>query len=107
MKTMDECVHFLVDSDIPYAEAKANVKYLDKKLKVVKAQALLKIGSVDKRSVAEKQAIAEASPEHLEALEEYKNSVLDMEILGTQRETINIRVDIWRTKSADRRRGNI
>jgi len=104
MKTMDECVQFLVDSDIPYAESKANVKYLDKKLKVVKAQALLKVGT---GSVAEKQAIAEASPEHLEALEEYKNSVLDMEILGTQRETINIRVDIWRTRSADRRRGNI
>jgi len=103
-QTIDECIDFLVASDIPYAEAKGKVKYLDKKLKVIKAQQLLKVGQ---GSVAEKQAIAEASDEHIEALEEYKDSVLDMETLGTQRETINIRVEIWRTRSADRRKGNI
>ena len=103
MKTMDECVEFLCESDQPFADAKARVKYLDKKLKVVKARALLEATG----SVAEKQAKAEVSQDHLDALEEYRNAVLDMETLGTERETINIRVEIWRTKCANSRKGNV
>ena len=103
MKTMDECVEFLCESDLLYAESKATVKYLDKKLKVIKAQSFLK----QTGSVAEKTAQAEASDEHIKALDEYKDSVLDMETLGVQRETINIRIEIWRTRSANSRKGNI
>lgn len=103
MKTMDECVEFLCDSDHPYAEAKAKVRYLDKKLKVIKATAFLNATGTGEVRKAE----AEVSDEHQKSLEEYKDAVLDMEILGVERETINIRVEIWRTKSANQRKGNI
>jgi len=103
MKTMDECVEFLCESDNPYGDAKGNVRYLEKKLKVVKATAFLAAeGSVELR-----KAISEVSDEHQAALEDYRNACLDMETLGVQRETINIRIEIWRTKSANSRKGNI
>ena len=103
MKTMDECVEFLCASDGPYAEAKAKVKYLDKKLKVIKAQAFL----AAKGTGEVRKAESEVSDLHAEALEEYKDACLDMETLGVERETINIRIEIWRTKSANSRKGNI
>ena len=103
MKTMDECVEFLCASDGPYADAKAKVKYLDKKLKVIKAQAFL----AAKGTGEVRKAESEVSVLHLEALEEYKDACLDMETLGVERETINIRIEIWRTKSANSRKGNI
>lgn len=103
MKTMDECIEFLCASDVPYGDAKGKVKYLEKKLKVIKAQAFLKAeGTVEQR-----KAISEIDPDHLASIEEYKDACLDMETLGVQRETINIRVEIWRTKSANQRKGNI
>ena len=103
MKTMDECIEFLCASDQPYADAKAKVKYLEKKLKVVKASAFLAAtGTGEVR-----KATSEVDPLHKEALEEYKDACLDMETLGVQRETINIRIEIWRTKSANSRKGNI
>jgi len=100
---MDECVEFLCASDIPYAEAKAKVKYLDKKLKVVKAQAFLSADG----TMAEKDAKSRVDQSYQDAVEEYKDAVLDMETLGVERETINIRVEIWRTRSANSRKGNI
>jgi len=103
MKTMDECIEFLCSSDQPYADAKAKVKYLDKKLKVIKAQAFLNASGTGEVRKAE----SEVSNEHQDALEDYKNSVLDMETLGVERETIFIRIEIWRTKSANQRKGNI
>ena len=103
MKTMDECVEFLCESDIPYADAKAKVKYLDKKLKVIKAHAFLKADGTGEV----RKAMSEVDPAHIEALEDYKNACLDMETLGVERETINIRIEIWRTKSANSRKGNI
>jgi|ETNvirome_6_1000_1030641.scaffolds.fasta_scaffold46252_2 hypothetical protein len=102
-KNMDQCIDFLCESDIPYGEAKGRVKYLDKKLKVIKAQAFLKAEGTGEQ----RKAISEIDPDHLAALEEYKNACLDMETLGVQRETINIRVEIWRTNSANQRKGNI
>lgn len=103
MKTMDECVEFLCASDGPYAEAKAKVKYLDKKLKVVKAQAFLNATG----TMAEKDAKSRVDDTYKDSLEEYKDACLDMETMGVERETINIRVEIWRTKSANQRKGNI
>ena len=103
IKTMDKCVNFLCFSDQPYAEAKAKVRYLDKRLKVIKAQAFLNAKGTGEVRKAE----SEVSQDHQDALEEYKDAVLDMEIMGVERETINIRVEIWRTKSANQRKGNI
>ena len=103
MKTMEQCVMFLAESDQLYAESKAKVKYLDKKLKVVKAHAFLK----SEGTIAEREAKAYTDDAYKDCLEEYKNACLDMETLGVERETINVRVEIWRTKSANQRRGNI
>ncbi len=103
MKSMDECVEFLCASDQHYADAKAKVKYLEKKLKVIKAQAFLNASGTGEVRKAE----SEVSVDHMQALEEYKDAVLDMETLGVERETINIRIEIWRTKSANSRKGNI
>lgn len=101
--TMDECIEYLCTSDEHYAEAKAKVKYLDKKLKVVKAKAFLSAEG----SVAVRDAISRSSIGYTEALEEYGDAVLDMETMGVKRETIFIRIEIWRTKSANTRKGNI
>lgn len=103
MKSMDECVEFLCASDGPYADAKAKVKYLDKKLKVVKAQAFLGAEG----TVGERDARSRVSGSYQACLEEYRDAVLTMETMGVERETINIRIEIWRTKSANSRKGNI
>jgi hypothetical protein len=103
MKSMDECVEFLCESDQMFADAKAKVKYLEKKLKVIKARAFLDASGTGEVRKAE----SEVAQTHLDALEEYRNAVLDMETLGVERETINIRIEIWRTKSANTRKGNI
>lgn len=101
--TIEECVDYLCASDEPYADAKAKVKYLDKKLKVVKAQAFLNSDG----TMAEKDAKSRVAQTYKDELENYRNAVLDMETLGVKRETINIRVEIWRTRSANSRKGNI
>ena len=102
-KNIDKCVQYLWESDQQFAEAKANVKYLDKKLKVIKAQAFLN----SKGTGEVRKAESEVSEAHQQTLEEYKDSVLEMEIMGVRRETMNIRVEVWRTKSANQRKGNI
>ena len=101
--TVDKCVEFLWESDQPFADAKAKVKYLDKKLKVIKAQAYLNADGTGQ----DKKAKSEVDQVHQDALQEYKEAVLDMETLGVRRETINIRVEVWRTKSANQRKGNV
>ena len=101
--TTDECIDYLCASDEHYANAKAKVKYLDKKLKVIKAKSFLDAEG----SVAVRDAMSRSSNEYVEAIEEYKDAVLDMETMGVKRETIFIRIEIWRTKSANSRKGNI
>ena len=103
MDDMDDCIKYLWESDQPYADAKAKVRYLDKKLKVVKATAFLKAKGTGEVRKAE----SEVDPLHLDALEEYREACLVMETNGVRRETINIRVEVWRTRSANSRKGNV
>jgi len=93
----------MLETDQAYAEARAQVKYLDKRLKVVKSHALLNASG----TVAEKEAESYTSAEYQEALKQYKNAVLDMETMGVKRETIALKIEVWRTRSANRRTGNI
>ena len=60
-----------------------------------------------KGTVAERTAKADTSAVVLAAWEEHHNAVADYATLQTQLKAAELRIEVWRSQSANQRRGNI
>ncbi len=98
---MWKCHSFLAKTDRPYAEAVANKVRLDRKIKATLA--FLKQQSNEK-SVGAKETEAYASHEYQTAMEEEFEAVKALELLKAQRSSATLKIDIWRSLEASRRR---
>lgn len=98
---MWRCHRFLAGSDTTYAEAIAERGRCDKRLKAVVA--LLKQQSNEK-SQAAKETDAYASQGYAEAVQEEFEAVKTLEVLKAQRSSATLKIDIWRSLEASRRR---
>ena len=97
-----EALTYLAQTDEDSAKAKARMKGLEYKIKIVLAQQqLIATGS----SATEKKAKAEASQAYIEITETYENAVLDYETLNAKRSTQVARFEWCRSINANRRMG--
>lgn len=100
-KRAEQAIHNLASTDEPYAAAKAQVKGLEHRLKIIKAQAFLEAQG----TVAEREARAQTDRAFVKMVDEYQNAVLEMETLGAKRKREELILEFWRSVNANRRVG--
>lgn len=103
-ESIERALNYLRDSSKQYADAKARMKFLEQKRKSLKAAAFLEAqGS----NVAERESKAYMDSEYLDCLNDYKQAVYDAELMSAERSAAELRIEVWRSLSANNRRGNI
>ena len=100
---MEEAVEYLVDTDEPCAQFRADHARAEFKAKSVRN--VLFNGSMG--TVAERNAKAETSKAYLDAKEEEFENFFQYEKMKNKRITETIVVDTWRSLNAGRNKGNI
>ena len=101
---IEKAVLYLTESAKPYAEWKANMKWLEQKRKTVRSTVALKQNA---KSNTESLTRAEASTEYSDILGEYKDSVYHFALIESYRKAAELKIEIWRSLNANNRKGNI
>ena len=99
-----DALRYLARTEDDYAKAKATRIYLEETQRTVRAT--LFVGAEGK-SVAEREAVALSQPEYRDHCEKLRDAVYDEEILRAKRLRYELSIEVWRTKEASRRRGNV
>lgn len=100
---LTKALTLLAQTDEGAARLRGRVLALEKKEKTVLAEEFLKHSG----TMAEKEARARTSEAFRNWLAEYEDAVLDFEVLKVERSHEELVVEVWRTDSANKRRGNI
>lgn len=103
MRDVEKAIDYLVATDEEAARAKALMSFIEDKKKTVKATEMVKKDG----SIAAREMEAIASGAYLEVCEEYRDAVYDYELLRNRRKSAELVVEVWRTESANQRRGNV
>lgn len=98
---VETALRYLAESDLPAAEAKADMERREAKCKSVKQTIFLH----SEGTVAERTAIADTHQGTLDAQAEYFESVSVYQHFANKRETERILIDLYRTICANRRKG--
>jgi hypothetical protein len=99
-----DALRYLARTEDDYAKAKATRIYLEETQRTVRAT--LFVGAEGK-SVAEREAKALSATEYSEHCAKLRDAVYDEEILRAKRLRYELSIEVWRTKEASRRRGNV
>lgn len=94
---------YLAETDVPHARTKALAKALEHNLKVVRSIEFIQAEG----TVAEREAISYASKAYKDKVEEWQNAVADYEIMDNKRQRAILTIEMYRTVSANQRKGNI
>ena len=100
----EKALNYLAKTDEEFARAKAMVKYLEHKRKTIKAEAYLRAPG---NTINERESNAYCCQEMRDFLEEYKDAVYDEQILASKRKSAELAIEVWRSKNANRRTGNV
>ena len=95
-KTVEEDLQYLAKTDERYAELKAGVEHMKNILKSVK-------GSF----VSKATEAFYAGKDYIDVRDRMKTVYQEFFTLETKRQTAILRIDVWRTLEATRRKGNI
>jgi hypothetical protein len=95
-----EAINFMIKNAKAYAEAKANVTYLEQYRKSKKA---LLFASALGNTIADKEAYAYSHPEYIELLDGLKEAVAEAERLRWMLVAAQARIDVWRSQEASNR----
>ena len=99
----EKALEYLVKTDEQAAALKAAVEALNEKRRMTRSVEFLKAQG----SAAERTETAYASEAYLQAVEDYENAVADYEVVRNRRQTAAIMIDMYRTESANQRKGNV
>lgn len=83
-----------------HAKARAAYEYAEKRLKIVLANAQLK---ADGKTVGEREANAQTSPEYEAALKSFRMIAEAYYVARDQRDAASAVIDAWRTQQSDMR----
>ena len=100
---LSEDLNTLSETDDTAAEAK--VEELRSKYLMERTEYIEKLGAVG--TVAEREAKAKTSQKYMKAEETYLTAMTNNEKLKAKRASAAIRIEVWRSKNANRRTGNI
>ena len=102
-KEVAQALKYLQDTDHSCAQAAALKSYLDSKEKTILAMTFLDSTG----TVAEREARSRTGATYLEWMEQYREAVADFELQKAKRKRAELMVEVWRSCSANQRRGNI
>ena len=95
-----EAINYMIKNAKAYAQAKANVTYLEQYRKSKKA---ILFASAMGNTIADKESYAYSHPEYLELLEGLKAAVEEAERLRWMLVAAQARIDVYRTQEASNR----
>jgi hypothetical protein len=95
-----EAINYMIKNAKAYAQAKANVTYLEQYRKSKKA---ILFASAMGNTIADKEAYAYSHPDYLELLEGLKAAVEEAERLRWMLVAAQARIDVFRTQEASNR----
>ena len=95
-------LNFLALTDEEHAGLKAAKTASEYMLKHHKAQAML---SSDEKSMAGKEAQAYASQAYANAVEDLRETIVELETVAAKRKRAELTIDVWRSLNANRRQG--
>lgn len=101
---ISEALTYLAETDEDYARASGLAKGLKYKIKVERAQAYLES---EGKTEARRDAVSHASRKHIDAINAYQNAETDARIMHAKRMTAQLKIEVWRTENANRRKGNV
>jgi len=105
--TMEQKVKKAIDhlaaTDIPHAKARAEYHALSELRKTVRAFCFQEA----KGGVKEREMAAECATEYIEHIDKIKKAEIDFHILHNERKSSELVVELYRTYSANVRKGNI
>jgi hypothetical protein len=100
---IEKALDYLRDNAKLVGQLRGQKVQLEHMIKVIKAQKFLACDG----TVAERQAIADASPEVVAQIEDLKDCVTELETVLTLMKGAELKIEVWRTQNANLRRGNI
>ena len=103
-KTVEELLHFLLNSAEQVGALRAGALRADHMLKVTRSQAFLLATA---SSAAAREAEAYASQQYLKAIDTHVAAVQDLEVMLARRRAAETWIEAWRTASATQRAARI
>jgi len=103
-KTVEELLHFLLESPSEVGALRANALRAEHMLKVTRSQAFLLASG---GSAAAREAEAYASPQYIAAIDTHVQAVQDHEVMLARRRSAETWIEAWRTASATHRAARI
>lgn len=98
---VEAALHFISENAEAHARAKARVKGLEHRFKVVEAQGFKEA----KGNIEERKASARTTPEYLAVVDEHDGAWYEFQKLDTDMEYARLVFEAWRTYSANLRGG--
>lgn len=95
-----EAINFMIKNAKAYAQAKANVTYLEQYRKSKKA---IFYANAIGHTIADKEAYAYSHPEYLALLDGLREAVEEAERLRWMLVAAQARIDVWRSQEASNR----
>ena len=102
-KTVEEDLQYLAKTDERYAELKAGVEHMKNILKSAKGEFVTN----SKEAVSKAIEAFYAGKDYIDVRDRMKTVYHECFTLETKRQTAVLRIDVWRTLEATRRKGNI
>ena len=103
MEVVEQDLQFLATTDKRYAELKAGLEHIKNTTKSVKGSFIVD----SKESVAKASEAFYASKIFIDSQKRTHELNKEFHILETKRQSAIMRIDVWRTLEATRRKGNI
>lgn len=98
---MEKALTYLAQTDEQFAYHKTHVAKTEYKAKQIKSAMFTRLSG----TVAERQALAESSPEYQEAMESHFEALTVFEHMKNKRATEAIVIDTWRTIASAKKVG--
>ena len=103
MQTVEQDLDFLAKTDVRYAELKAGLEHIKNTTKSVKGAFITESGE----SVAKSSEAFYAATDYVETQKKTHELNKEFHTLETKRNSAIMRIDVWRTLEATRRKGNV
>lgn len=97
---VENALNVIAMSDESYSKLFAAKDAQKERIKLFKGRAFLKATG----TVGERNAIADSHPDVEQAINEWENTVADYKLLESQRKLAELKIDVWRSAEASRRK---
>ena len=101
---VEKAIDYLVETDKEAAKLKAMMAYREDMLKTVKATLMLEF---DDKTVADREARSLSHPKYKDAIDKKSEAIFEYETIKNRRLSAQLVVEVWRTESANERKGNL